>query len=138
MAELPTKLHLTLVTREKKVLEQDVDEVVLPAVRGQIGILPGHTPLLAMLKVGEMSYRVGDKHSMLVLTWGFAEILPDRVIVIAEGAMKVEEIGAEQFEKMKMDAERELMSLVSHDEEFARAEAKLDQSIAKGLSGTKH
>lgn len=138
MAELPTKLHLTLVTREKKVLEQDVDEVVLPAVRGQIGILPGHTPLLAMLKVGEMSYRVGDKHLMMVLTWGFAEILPDRVIVIAEGAMKFEEIGAEQFEKMKMDAERELMSLVSHDEEFARAEAKLDQSIAKGLSGLKH
>lgn len=138
MAELPTKLHLTLVTREKKVLEQDVDEVVLPAMRGAIGILPGHTPLLAMLKVGEMSYRVGDKHSMLVLTWGFAEILPDRVIVIAEGAMKVEEIGAEQFEKMKMDAERELMSIVSHDEEFALAEAKLDQSIARGLSGTKH
>lgn len=138
MAELPTKLHLTLVTREKKVLEQDVDEVVLPAVRGAIGILPGHTPLLAMLKVGEMSYRVGEKHFMLVLTWGFAEILPDRVIVIAEGAMKAEEIGAEQFEKMKMDAERELMSIVSHDEEFALAEAKLDQSIAKGLSGIKH
>ncbi|MCM2316642.1 MAG: ATP synthase F1 subunit epsilon [Thermoanaerobaculia bacterium] len=138
MAELPTKLHFTLVTREKKVLEQDVDEVVLPAMRGAIGVLPGHTPLLAMLKVGEMSYRVGDKHFMMVLTWGFAEILPDRVIVIAEGAMKAEEIGAEQFEKMKMDAERELMSLVSHDEEFARAEAKLDQSIAKGLSGIKH
>jgi len=138
MAELPTKIHLTLVTREKKVLEQDVDEVVLPALRGAIGVLPGHTPLLAMLKVGEMSYRVGDKHSMMDLTWGFAEILPDRVIVIAEGAMKAEEIGAEQFEKMKMDAERELMSLVSHDEEFARAEAKLDQSIAKGLAGTKH
>lgn len=138
MAELPTKLHLTLVTREKKVLEQDVDEVVLPAVRGAIGVLPGHTPLLAMLKVGEMSYRVGEKHFMLVLTWGFAEILPDRVIVIAEGAMKAEEIGAEQFEKMKMDAERELMSIVSHDEEFALAEAKLDQSIAKGLSGIKH
>ncbi|MGK2859551.1 MAG: ATP synthase F1 subunit epsilon [Thermoanaerobaculia bacterium] len=138
MAELPTKLHLTLVTREKKVLEQDVDEVVLPAVRGQIGILPGHTPLLAMLKVGEMSYRVGDKHFMMVLTWGFAEILPDRVIVIAEGAMKAEEIGADQFEKMKMDAERELQSLVSHDEEFALAEAKLDQSIAKGLAGVKH
>ncbi len=136
MAELPTKIHLTLVTREKKILEQDVDEVVLPAMRGQIGILPGHTPLLAMLKVGEMSYRVGDKHFMLVLTWGFAEILPDRVIVIAEGAMKAEEIGAEQFEKMKMDAEHELMSLVSHDEAFALAEAKLDQSIAKSVAAS--
>lgn len=138
MAELPTKIRLTLVTREKKVLEQDVDEVVLPALRGQIGILPGHTPLLAALKVGEMSYRVGDKHYMMVLTWGYAEILADRVIVIAEGAMKAEEIDAERFEKMKMDAERELLSLVSHDEEFALAEAKLDQSIAKGLSGLKH
>jgi F-type H+-transporting ATPase subunit epsilon len=138
MSELPTKIHLTLVTREKKVLEQDVDEVVLPALRGQIGVLPGHTPLLAALKVGEMSYRVGDKHFMLVLTWGYAEILADRVIVIAEGAMKADEIDAEQFERMKMDAERELMSLVSHDEEFALAEAKLDQSIAKGLSGISH
>jgi F-type H+-transporting ATPase subunit epsilon len=138
MSELPTKIHLTLVTREKKVLEQDVDEVVLPALRGQIGVLPGHTPLLAALKVGEMSYRVGDKHFMLVLTWGYAEILADRVIVIAEGAMKADEIDAEQFERMKMDAEHELMSLVSHDEEFALAEAKLDQSIAKGLSGISH
>jgi len=138
MAEqLPTKLHFTLVTREKKVLEQDVDEVVLPALRGAIGVLPGHTPLLAMLKVGEMSYRVGEKHYMMVLTWGFAEILPERVIVIAEGAMKAEEIGAEQFEKMKMDAEQELMSITSHDEEFALAEAKLDQSIARSAAGLK-
>ena len=134
MAELPTKIHFTLVTREKKILEQDVDEVVLPAYFGQIGILPGHTPLLAMLKVGEMSYRVGDKHFMMVLTWGFAEVLPDRVIVIAEGAMKAEEINAEQFEKMKIDAERELMSLASHDEGFALAEAKLDQSIARSTA----
>ena len=138
MAELPTKIHFTLVTREKKVLEQDVDEVVLPAYRGQIGILPVHTPLLAMLKVREMSYRVGDKHFMMVLTWGFAEILPDRVIVIAEGALRPDEIDAEQFEKMKMDAERELMSLASHDEAFALAEAKLDQSIAHGTAGLKH
>ncbi|MFA6957648.1 MAG: ATP synthase F1 subunit epsilon [Thermoanaerobaculia bacterium] len=139
MAELPTKIHFTLVTREKKVLEQDVDEVVLPAVRGQIGVLPGHTPMLAMLKVGELSYRVGDKHYMMVLTWGYAEILADRVIVIAEGAMKVDEIGADRFEQMKLDAELELLALVSHDEGFARAEAKLDQEIAKSLaSSMKH
>jgi len=139
MAELPTKIHFTLVTREKKVLEQDVDEVVLPAVRGQIGVLPGHTPMLAMLKVGDLSYRVGDKHYMMVLTWGYAEILSDRVIVIAEGAMKVEEIGAERYEQMKLDAELELLALAGHDEGFARAEAKLDQEIAKSLaSSMKH
>jgi F-type H+-transporting ATPase subunit epsilon len=139
MAEFPTKLHLTLVTRERKVLELDVDEVVVPAVRGALGVLPGHTPLLAMLKVGEMSYRVGDKHYMMVLTWGYAEILADRVIVIAEGAMTPEEIGAERFEQMKLDAERELLALASHDAEFALAEAKLDQEIAKSIaSNVKH
>jgi len=136
MAELPTKIHFTLVTREKKVLEQDVDEVVLPAVRGQIGVLPGHTPMLAMLKVGDLSYRVGDKHYMMVLTWGYAEILSDRVIVIAEGAMKVDEIGADRYEQMKIDAELELLALAGHDEGFALAEAKLDQEMAKSLAGS--
>jgi F-type H+-transporting ATPase subunit epsilon len=139
MSELPTRIRLTLVTREKKVLELDVDEVVVPAVRGAMGILPGHTPLLAALKVGEMSYRVGDKHYMMVLTWGYAEILADRVIVIAEGAMKAEEIDAERYENMKIDAERELQALASHDAEFALGEAKLDQEIAKSLaSSIKH
>jgi F0F1-type ATP synthase epsilon subunit len=60
------------------------------------------------------------------------------VIVIAEGALRPDEIDAEQFEKMKMDAERELMSLASHDEAFALAEAKLDQSIAHATAGLKH
>ncbi|MBI2215119.1 MAG: ATP synthase F1 subunit epsilon [Acidobacteria bacterium] len=139
MSELPTKLRLTLVTREKKVLELDVDEVVVPAVNGAMGVLPGHTPLLAALKVGEMSYRVGDKHYMMVLTWGYAEILADRVIVIAEGAMTPEEIGAERFEQMKLEAERELHAIASHDEGFARAEAKLDQEISKSIaSSAKH
>lgn len=138
MAELPTKIHFTLVTREKKILEQDVDEVVLPAYLGQIGILPGHTPLLAMLKVGEMSYRVADKHYMMVLTWGFAEVLPDRVIVIAEGALNADEIDAEQFEKLRAEGERELMAIASHDEGFALAEAKLDQSFAMSAAGHKH
>src|ERR1051326_7669174 len=81
---LPTKLHLTIVTRERKIVETDVDEVELPATDGEIGILPGHTPLLAMLKIGQMKYRTGSQVMRLVLTWGFAEVLPESVIVMAE------------------------------------------------------
>ena len=83
---LPTKINLTVVTRERKIVETDVDEVELPASDGEIGILPGHTPLLAMLRIGQMRYRTGTTVMRLVLSWGFAEVLPDRVIVMAEAA----------------------------------------------------
>ena len=83
MADLPNKINLSIVTRERKIIDVQVDEVVLPGVDGEIGILPGHTPLLALLKIGPMRYRVGNTIERLVLSWGFAEVLPDRVIVLA-------------------------------------------------------
>ena len=134
MAEqLPTKLTFTLVTRERKVLEETVDEVVLPGVNGAIGVLPGHTPLLAELKVGEVYYRVGNQTSRGVMSWGFAEVLPDRVIVIAEGAIRTEEMDVEAIEKWKKDQEKLRADLSSHDEGFVRAEAQIGGSLA-GIS----
>lgn len=131
MAEqLPTKLTLTLVTRERKVIEELVDEVVLPGMHGEIGVLPGHTPLLAELKIGEASYRVGDKVSRGVLSWGFAEVLPDRVIVIAEGAIRIDEMDVESIEKWKKEQEQRRADLSSHDEGFVRAEAQIGGSLA--------
>jgi F-type H+-transporting ATPase subunit epsilon len=127
---LPTKLSLTVVTREKKILEADAHEVILPAADGQIGVLPGHTPLLTMLRIGEMIYRYGSEQHHFVLSWGFAEILPDRVIVLAEGAIRAEDIDPAHAELMRQQAERELASLASHDEGFALAEARLEESIA--------
>jgi F-type H+-transporting ATPase subunit epsilon len=130
-ARLPTKIRLTVVTRERKVLEVDADEVVLPARNGYIGVLPGHTPLLATLKIGELMYRADDRGYHMVLSWGFAEILPSRVIVLAEGAIETDEIDVNRAEQELRDAERELASLASHDEGFALAQAKLDESLAK-------
>ena len=128
---LPTKLHLTVVTRERKIVETDVDEVELPASDGEIGILPGHTPLLALLKVGQMRYRSGTTTvTRLVITWGFAEVLPDRVIVMAETARLPEEIDLATAEAERADAERALADLSSHDPEFAVVEARLEESIA--------
>lgn len=131
MADLPNKLRLTVVTRERKVLEAEADEVVLPGRDGAFGVLPGHTPLLAMLKIGTLMYRSGGREHHLVLSWGFAEVLPDRVIVLAENAYEASEINAAEAEQQRMIAEKELASLASHDEAFAHAEARLEESIAK-------
>ncbi|HWS70595.1 MAG TPA: ATP synthase F1 subunit epsilon [Thermoanaerobaculia bacterium] len=130
MAELPTKINLTVVTRERKIIEVQVDEVVLPATDGEIGVLPGHTPLLTTLKIGQMRYRVGNTISRLVLSWGFAEVLPDRVIVLAETARLASEIDAAAAEAERIAAEREIADLSSHDPEFAVVEARLEESIA--------
>jgi F-type H+-transporting ATPase subunit epsilon len=129
MAE-PNKLRLTIVTRERKIVETDVDEVVMPATDGEIGVLPGHTPLLASLKIGQLRYRSGGTENRLVISWGFAEVLPDRVIVMAETARLPQEIDASMAEDERRKAERELADLSSHDPEFAKVEARLEESIA--------
>jgi len=127
---LPTKLALTVVTRERKIIEVDVDEVVLPARDGEIGVLPGHTPLLASLKVGQLRYRTGATVSRVVISWGFAEVLPDRVIVLAERGILPSEVDAAAAEADRVEAERELAYLSSHDPEFTVVEARLEESIA--------
>ncbi|HYM59812.1 MAG TPA: ATP synthase F1 subunit epsilon [Thermoanaerobaculia bacterium] len=130
MADLPTSLTLNVVTRERKVLEAQVQEIVLPAWDGEIGVLPGHTPLLTTLKIGQMWYRTGTNIQRLVLSAGFAEVLPDRVIVLAENAKLAVEIDAAAAEIERMEAEKELAYLSSQDPEFAVVEARLEESVA--------
>ncbi|MBV8517777.1 MAG: ATP synthase F1 subunit epsilon [Acidobacteria bacterium] len=130
MADLPTKLDLTVVTRERKIIDVQVDEVVLPATDGEIGILPGHTPLLAMLRIGQMRYRTGTKVERLVISWGFAEVLPDRVIVLAERGFLPTEIDAVAAEEERRLAERQIALLAAHDPEFAILETRLEESVA--------
>ena len=127
---IPSKIHLVVVTRERKIVETDVDEVVLPGLDGELGVLPGHTPLLAMLKIGQMRYRNGNTMERLVISWGFAEVLPDRVIVMAETARLPQEIDAAAAEQQRREAEKEIADLSSHDPEFALAEARLEESVA--------
>ena len=139
MADLPTKINLTIVTRERKIVDVTVDEVVLPATDGEIGILPGHTPLLTTLKIGQMRYRVSGTLYRMVLSWGFAEVLPDRVIVMAETARLPQEIDPLAAEEERKLAERELLDLSSHDPAFAIVEARLEESIAMiGVSRDMH
>lgn len=130
MSDLPTKIHLNVVTRERKIIDAEVDEVILPASDGEIGVLPGHTPLLATLRIGQLRYRTGNRVERLVISWGFAEVLPDRVIVLAERGFLPTEIDRAGAEQERAAAEKEMAYLSSHDPEFARVEARLEESIA--------
>ena len=130
MADLPTKINLTVVTRERKIVDAIVDEVILPASDGELGVLPGHTPLLATLRIGPLRYRSGSRTERLVISWGFAEVLPDRVIVLAERGFLPTEIDRAEAERERIAAEKEIADLSSHDPEFARVEARLEESIA--------
>lgn len=130
MADLPNKINLTVVTRERRILDVQVDEVVLPGTDGELGILPGHTPLLATLRIGQLRYRTGNTVERLVISWGFAEVLPDRVIVLAERGMLANEIDPAAAEQTRREAERELAILSSNDPDFAMYEARLEESIA--------
>ena len=130
MADLPTKIHLNVVTRERKIIDAEVDEVILPSSDGEIGVLPGHTPLLATLRIGQLRYRTGNKVERLVISWGFAEVLPDRVIVLAERGFLPTEVDRATAEQERVAAEKEMADLSSHDPEFARVEARLEESIA--------
>ena len=127
---LPTKIALTVVTRERKFIDVDVDEVVLPASDGEIGVLPGHTPLLTTLRVGTLRYRSGSTVEQIVLSWGFAEVLPDRVIVLAERGVLPEEVNLATAEAERIEAEKELSYLSSNDPEFAKVEGRLEESVA--------
>jgi len=130
MADLPTKINLMIVTRERKIIDTQVDEVILPASDGEIGVLPGHTPLLASLAIGQLRYRSGNTVHRLVISWGFAEVLPDRVIVLAERGFLPTEVDRATAEQERAAAEREIADMSSHDPEFNLVEARLEESIA--------
>jgi F-type H+-transporting ATPase subunit epsilon len=130
MADLPNRLSLTVVTRDRRIIDTEVDEVILPATDGEIGVLPGHTPLLTTLRIGQLRYRAGTRIERLVISWGFAEVLPDRVIVLAERGYLPTEIDRVAAEQERREAEREIADLSSHDPGFALAEARLEESIA--------
>ena len=105
---LPKALTLDIVTPDKAIVHDDVDEVQLPGWDGALGILPGHTPLLAMLRPGELWYRKGHEKTFFVLDFGMAEVLPDKVTVLVRLADKPEEIDAAKEEADRQAAEREL------------------------------
>jgi F-type H+-transporting ATPase subunit epsilon len=127
---LPTKLTLDVVTPERRLVSQQVDEVQLPGAEGYFGVLPGHTPLLATLQVGELWYRVGQEKHYLAVAFGFAEVLPDRVTVLAQLAERPEDIDVPRAEAARKRAE-ERISKPQTDIDFERARIALMKSLIR-------
>lgn len=107
---LPDHIHLEIVTPEKLLFSGKVDSVTVPASTGYLGILPGHAPLLAELGIGEISYGVGDRSEHFSCFWGFLEVLPDRVIVLAQSGEAASDIDVKRAEEAKARAEKRLAS----------------------------
>ena len=127
---LPTKLLLEIVTPDKSLVREDVDEVQLPGSEGYFGVLPGHTPLLSTLKVGELWYRIGAEKHYLAIAFGFVEVLPDRVTVLAQLAERAQDIDIERAEAAKRRAEERLSKTVP-DMDFERARVAMMKSLIR-------
>jgi F-type H+-transporting ATPase subunit epsilon len=126
---LPTSIELQIVTPDKMLVREQVDEVEIPGTEGYFGVLPGHTPMLAALAVGEMWYRKGQEKIYLSLAYGFAEVLPDRVTILAQLAERAEDIDVARAEEARRRAESRLVQ--ARDIDYERARAALVKSLAR-------
>jgi len=122
-------IKLTIVTPERSLLSEDVDEIQLPGAAGYLGVLPGHAPLFTELKVGELSYRKGNTWTSLAVAWGFAEVLPDQVRVLAETAERAGEIDLERAKRSKERAEERLSK--GGDINYDRAQIALQRALIR-------
>src|ERR671919_3253412 len=115
---LPTHINLQIVTPDRLIVREQVDEVQIPGSEGYFGVLPGHTPLLASLAVGELWYRKGSEKTYLAIAFGFAEVLPDRVTILARLAERAEDIDVERAEAARKRAEERLSHQQKSDVDY--------------------
>jgi F-type H+-transporting ATPase subunit epsilon len=125
------KIKLEVVTPERQVLKEDVDEVQVPGLNGYLGILPGHAPLITQLQIGEISYRRNHSTSFLSIASGYCEVLPDKVTVLAEKAERGDEVDLARAQTSKSRAEKRLADVYNPEIDFARASASLQRALAR-------
>jgi F-type H+-transporting ATPase subunit epsilon len=116
---LPTKITLHIVSPDQSIA-QEVDEVSMPGVEGDFGVLPGHTPFFTALRTGSMWYRQGSEKHYLMVSIGFVEVLPDSVRVLAQVAQTAEDLDQERAEAGMKRAE-EMMGAVPVEIDFEKA-----------------
>jgi len=133
---LSENIQLEIVTPERQLFSGVVSEVTVPSNQGYLGILPGHAPLLAGLGVGNISYVSDSDLTSLFCSWGFVEVLPERVVILAQTAEPSSEIDVNRAEQAKQRAERRLISK-DPNLNYARAQLALLRAIAR-LKASKH
>ena len=132
MAEKNTeKILLEIVTPERVVVTEDVEEVILPGIEGEFGVLPGHIPFLTALKVGELVYRSKEGVTQhLAVSWGYVEVTGDSVKVLAETAEKATEIELKRAEMAQEEAEK-ILTAGKDDPEYEKAKVTLEKSVIR-------
>jgi F-type H+-transporting ATPase subunit epsilon len=131
---LPDSIELIIVTPERQLLRETVVEVTLPGAEGQLGVLPGHAALITELGIGELSYQAKDSSESVpvAVISGFAEVLGDRVTVLAETAERPEEIDIPRAEEAKKRAEQRLVAAASDPNiDWGRAAVALQRSLIR-------
>ncbi len=131
-------LHLQIVTPDKLLVKDDADQVQVPGKSGYLGILPGHAPLITELMIGEISYSRGGTTHYFAVAWGFAEVLPDKVTILADSAERAEDIDVKRAQDAKARAE-EALRQASADMDYdavnaalRRAEVRLEVAARAG------
>jgi F-type H+-transporting ATPase subunit epsilon len=138
---LPTLIDLRIVTPERVLVHDQVDELQIPGAGGYFGVLPGHAPLIALLAVGELWYRKGQAKTYLAVSEGFAEILPERVTILARIAEKADEIDVQRAQAARERAEQRLkepglnVDFQRARVSLARALVRIDVANSVGLRG---
>ena len=127
---LPTQIELQIVTPDRNLVQEQVDEVQIPGAAGYFGVLPGHAPLLSALAAGELWYRKGQEKTYLAIAFGFAEVLPERVTILARLAERAEEIDIGRAEVARKRAEERLTDQKS-DIDYERAKIALTKALVR-------
>lgn len=124
-------IRLEVVTPERLLVSEDVDEIIAPGHEGEFGVLPEHTQFLSILEIGILRYRRGSDVRKMAVGGGFAEVMPDRVVVMADVAEKAEEIDVERARRAHARAEELLRNLSLDDATYTKAHAALQRAIAR-------
>ncbi len=128
---MASTIKLEVVTPERLLVSEEVDEIIAPGYLGEFGVLPEHTQFLAILQIGILRYRKGSDVRKMAVGGGFAEVLPDRVVVMADVAEKAEEIDVDRARRAHARAEEALKSLSMDDATYEKAHAALQRAIVR-------
>ena len=132
------KLKLEMVTPHKLVLSEEVDEIAAPGAIGEFGVLPGHTPMLTTLEVGELTYKQDGQTKSVAVNWGYVEVEDDKVTVLVETAEPADKIDMERAKAALGRAEDALKTLSSEDKQFKVMESALERAVIRIQVAGKH
>jgi F-type H+-transporting ATPase subunit epsilon len=125
------QLKFELVTPQRKVVSEEVDEIIATGTLGEFGVLPGHAPFLTSLKIGELSFKKGGASKFLAVSNGYFEVVNDVATVLVDSAEYAEEIDLERAKKAMARSEERLRTLAPDDTDYVAMEASLQRALIR-------